>query len=186
MIVCPGDAVKVSQETVDATLVYTDDSTTPYVYTFDVQYDINVENIGDVDLTVSEFVDLLPVGYAYFSVEPIGTITEAPFNLHYNSQLDRQQVTWNFNPQVVVLPGETQTLTFNAIGTAPMGTYWADLLVGFANGTFPEKVYTWPTAVVSVKDVYRVIAVDASGNEIVVGIQVWIEGENGVIANWGL
>ena len=183
---CPGDAVEVSQDMVSATLVYTDDSVIPYVYSFDVIYDITIENIGDTDVTLAGFVDLLPPGHAYFATEPTGTITDAPSNLHLVPQLDRQRVTWDFSPQVVVASGGTATLTFKANSVATTGTYWTDLLVSFANGLFPEQKYTWPTAVVSVKDVYEVIAVDESGNEIVSGIQVWIEGESGIIANWGL
>ena len=112
--------------------------------------------------------------------------TEAPSNLHHVPQLDRQRVTWNFSPDVALASGETINLTFDATGTAPHGNYWVDLLVDFAGGTFPETLYTWPTAVVSVKDVYQVTAIDADGNETVIDLQVWIEGENGLIASWGL
>ena len=183
---CPGDAVLVSQDMIGATLVATDDTTVPYTYTFDVRYLIDVENIGTMDVTLAGFIDLLPEGFSYFSMEPTGDITEAPSNLHQINQLDRQRVTWDFSPQVTLAPGQNVELEFNATGLVGQGNYWVDLLVAFAEGTFSEKRYTWPTAVVAVKDVYVITAIDANGKEIVVGTQVWIEGDNGLIANYGL
>ena len=121
---CPGDAVTVSQEMVAATLVYTDTFYNPYVYTLDVQYTIELENIGSEDLAIAGFIDLLPVGYFYVAVDPNGDITEAPSNLHHVPQLDRQRVTWNFSPDVALASGETINLTFDATGTAPMGMTW--------------------------------------------------------------
>ena len=77
-------------------------------------------------------------------------------------------------------------LTFDTNGVVPQGNYWVDLLVDFGGGTFPEQVYTWPTAVVAIKDVYEVTATDENGNEILIDLQVWVQGEDGLISVWNI
>ena len=77
-------------------------------------------------------------------------------------------------------------MEFTATATVTQGNYWSDLLVDFGGGSFPEDRYSWTTALVSVKDVYDVTAVDENGNAIVVELQVWIGDQNGVINTWNL
>jgi hypothetical protein len=59
-------------------------------------------------------------------------------------------------------------------------------LVDFGGGSFAEDRYTWPTALISVKDVYTVTAIDDEGNNQVIALQVWVGDENGVIDTWTL
>ena len=170
----------------NAELVWTDNSTIPYTYTLEVDYTLEVENIGTADLVPAGFIDLLPVGFNYLKVIPGGDITDAPFNLHHVSKLDRQRVTWKFTPNIPMAPGTTQTLKFKAVAIVGQGVYWVDLLVDFEFGTFHEKVYMWPTAIVSIKDVYDVTAVDAEGNLILIDLQVQVQGPEGLIASWNI
>ncbi|PKB70934.1 MAG: hypothetical protein BZY87_07515, partial [SAR202 cluster bacterium Io17-Chloro-G6] len=182
---CPGEAVLVSHTMDSADLVSSDLTALPYTYTLEVDYTIKVENIGTEDLELSGFIDLLPVGYSYFANIPGGTITDAPFNLHYVSNLDRQRVTWKFNPAIPMAPGTTQTLLFKADSVGGQGNYWVDLLAEFGNGAFSEKVYTWPTALVSITDVYDVTAIGPDGS-MVIDLQVLVQGEEGMIASWNI
>jgi len=63
---------------------------------------------------------------------------------------------------------------------------WSDLLVDFGGGSFSEDRYIWPTALISVKDVYTVTATDDADNNQVIALQVWVGDENGVIDTWNL
>ncbi|MBO19210.1 MAG: hypothetical protein CL732_01550 [Chloroflexi bacterium] len=166
--------------------VSTDTSTNPYTYTFDIDYTITVDNIGVDDLTLAGYIDLLPVGFSYVSTSQTGDITEAPSQLHHVNQVDRQRITWNFSSDIPLPSGTAQTLEFTATATVTQGNYWSDLLVDFGGGSFPEDRYSWPTALVSVKDVHDVTAVDKNGNAIVIALQVWIGDQNGVINTWNL
>ena len=180
---CPGEAVLVSQTMDYVNLVASDLTVIPFTYTLEVGYTLKVENIGTADLDLGGFTDLLPEGFSYFLMDQSGDITDAPFNLHLVPTLNRQQVTWRFNPAIPLASGTSQTLKFKTEAVNGQGVYWADLLVDF-DGSFPEQVYTWPTAVVSIKDVYDVTATDEDGNEIVIDLQVWLQGENGLVATW--
>ena len=183
---CAGEAVVVSQTMDYANLVSTDLATIPFTYTLGVGYTITVENIGTDDLDLTGFINLLPVGFSYFTTDPSGDITDAPFNLKYVPTLDRQQVTWKFDPPISIASGITKTLKFDVDAVNSQGVYWVDLLVDFEVGTFDEKVYTWPTAIVAIKDIYNVTATDADGNEIVIDLQVQVQGEDGLIASWNI
>ena len=183
---CPGEAVVVSKSVQSAVLVSTDTSTTPYTYTFDIDFTIKVDNIGTEDLTIAGFIDLLPVGFSYLSTSLTGDITDAPSQFHQVSQVDRQRLTWNFGPDVPVASGTAKTLIFSTTATITQGNYWSDLLVDFGGGSFSEDRYSWPTALVSVKDVYDVTATDDEGNTVVIALQLWIGDQNGIINTWSL
>ncbi|MCH8988338.1 MAG: DUF11 domain-containing protein [Chloroflexi bacterium] len=183
---CSGEAVAVSKTVDSANLVSTNTNTSPYTYTFDIDFAIKIDNIGTGDLTIREFIDLLPTGFSYVSTSPSGDITDVPDQLHQESQVDRQRITWKFNPDVQLDSGTSKTLKFSTTATVTLGDYWSDLLVDFGGGSFSEDRYTWPAALVSVKDVYDVIATDDDGNILVIALQVWIGDENGVINTWDL
>jgi uncharacterized repeat protein (TIGR01451 family) len=183
---CPGEAVAVSKTIDSVTYVSTDTNTAFYTYSFDVDFTIKIDNIGTDDVTLKEFIDLLPVGFFYASTNPSGDITDIPDKLHQVSQVDRQRVTWKFNPEIPLLSGTSKTLKFSTTASITRGNYWSDLLVDFGGGTFSEDRYTWPTALISVKDVYTVTATDDAGNNQVIALQVWVGDENGVIDTWTL
>ena len=183
---CPGQAALISQTVDYVNLVTTDLSTIPFTYTLEIGYTITVENIGTEDLELSGFEDLLPKGSNYLETFSSGTITDAPFKTFYINSVDRERVTWKFDPTIPIASGTTQTLKFASTAVSGRGKYWVDLLVDFEIGTFDAKLYTWPTAVVSIKDVYDVTATDADGNEYLIDLQVFVEGEDGTIANWSI
>ncbi|MEE8465292.1 MAG: hypothetical protein V3S68_02375, partial [Dehalococcoidia bacterium] len=91
-----------------------------------------------------------------------------------------------FNPTIPIAPGASLTLLFTADAVNGQGVYWVDLLTEFGVGVFSEKVYTWPTALISIKDVYDVIAVDEDGYVVLFDLEVWVQGEEGLIANWSI
>ena len=183
---CPGEAVVVSKTVDSVSYVSTDTATDPYTYFFDVDYTITIDNIGTAAVTLKEFIDLLPVGFSYASTSPSGDITDIPDQLHHVSQVDRQRITWKFNPEIPLQSGTSKTLKFSTTASITRGNYWSDLLVDFGGGSFSEDRYTWPTALISVKDVYTVTATDDEGNNQVIALQVWVGDENGVIATWNL
>ena len=143
---CPGEAVLITQTMDFATLTASDLTTIPYTYTLRMGYTITVDNIGSEDLDLTLFEDLLPVGFTYFATDPLGSITDTPFKLNYVPTLDRQEVTWKFNPAISIAPGNKETLIFTADAVSGQGVYWVDLLTSFGVGAFSEKVYSWPTA----------------------------------------
>jgi len=166
-----------------ASYISTDEYTSPYTYSFTADCDITVENIGADDVTIKEFIDLLPVGFSYVSTSQSGDIADPPHHLH---QVDRQKITWKFNPEIPLPPGESKTLTFTTTSAASRRYYWSDLLVGFGVGTFSEDRYSWPTALVSIIDSYNVTATDEEGNNQVIALQVWISDADGLISTRNL
>jgi uncharacterized repeat protein (TIGR01451 family) len=183
---CEDEAVIVTKTVDSVSLISTDSSTTPFIYTFDVDYTLRVENIGDEELELAGIIDLLPTGFNFDSINPSGDITEVPSQIHTVVQVNRERVTWNFSGDVGIDEGTSKTLSFSAIAVITQGNYWSDVLFDFAGGDFPEDVYTWPTALISVIDAFDVQAVDDEGNETVINLQVWVGDQNGVINTWNL
>ena len=143
-----------------------------YVYTFDIDFNITADNIGSTSITIKEYIDLLPTGFSYVSTSRKADITEIPDNLHHENQVDRQRVTWKFNPDVDLSTGESQSLVFTTIASLTRGNYWSNLLVDFAGGASSEDRYSWPIALILVRDVYTVTATDDQGNEQVIAADV--------------
>ena len=183
---CAGEAVSVVKTWESPVLVSTDTSSADYVYTFDFDYRVTLTNIGSDELEVKEFIDLLPEGFSYVSTSQSGDITETPHNVHHNSQVNRQRVTWKFDDEIELDPGETQSLIFTTTASIPRGDYWSDLLVDFDGGTFPEDRYTWPTALISIRDVWSMTATDDDGNQQVIDAEVWFGGVDGAVHSWTL
>ena len=166
--------------------ISTDTSNPAFVYSFNVDYTITISNIGEDALTIKEFINLLPTGFSYVSTSPSGDITDVPDQLHHVNTVDRQRVTWRFNPEIALPSGTSQTLTFTTTAAVARGDYWSDLLVDFRGGTFSEVRYTWPTALLSVKNVYNLTATDDEGNNQVIAAQLWVADEAGIIDTWNL
>ena len=59
-------------------------------------------------------------------------------------------------------------------------------MVNFGGGSFSEDKYTWPTALISIKDIYSVPATDDAGNNQIISAQVWVGDASGVINIWNL
>jgi uncharacterized repeat protein (TIGR01451 family) len=170
------------------------DDITPVVpYAIDIGYTIKVENIGTVDLAITEFIDLLPVGIEYLentcynSPDPF-CIADPPFKKHHvqPDTVDRWRITWKFGTPILIAPGASATLDFSAEALAFQGNYWVDLLVSF-DGVFPEKIYTWPTAVIAVKEEYSVVEITV--NDEVLEIKVLdlvVQAYGGQVLNWNI
>ena len=82
--------------------------------------------------------------------------------------------------------GTSKTLKFSTTTVVTRGNYWNDLLTDFGGGSFPENIYTWPTALVSVKDIFGVTATRVGSDVSVADIGVWIGDEAGLIDFWGI
>jgi len=183
---CTGDSVIVTKTVDSATLVSTNTTTNPYTYTFDIDYTMTLENVGTRNLTIKELVDYLPVGFSYVSTSPEGDITGVPENTEQVVEIDRQRVKWKPEPEVAFNSGDTKTLKFSTTAAITRGDYLSDLVVEFGDGLYSADRYTWPTALVSVKDVYDVTATDEEGNQQLISLQVWISDELGVVHAWNL
>lgn len=135
-------------------------------YQLTVEYTITIENVGPTALTLGPsgaraygIRDLLPLGFCF--VESSATyqgagLADPAWNIPQGSKLcpssdTRQRLDWDFPKQIP--GGETRTLVYRTTALAPAGDYWSDLLVNFTEFTDPP-VYTWPTAVVMVRDTF--------------------------------
>ena len=183
---CSGEAVSVTKVLDSVAYAATDTNTSPYTYLFNADFSITIDNIGTDDLTLKEFIDLLPPGFSYLSTSPYGDITDIPSQLHQENQVNRQRVTWKFNPEISLPSGTSKTLTFTTAASVTRGVYWSDLLVDFGGGAFSEDRYTWPTAVISIIDSFNITATDDEGNNQVLSLQVWISDDSGLVSTWNL
>ena len=59
-------------------------------------------------------------------------------------------------------------------------------MVDFGGGSFSEDRYTWPTALISINDIYSVSATDDAGNNQIISAQVWVGDAIGVINTWNI
>lgn len=57
---CEDDAALVSKTVASASLIGTNINTSPFTYSFDIDFTITVTNIGEDDLTLKEYTDILP------------------------------------------------------------------------------------------------------------------------------
>ena len=124
---CPGEAVLVTKAVDSVALVSTDASSVPFTYAFDVDFTIQVENIGTDDLTIKSFVDLLPVGFSYVSTSGFGDITAPPDDVLLVGGIDRQQVTWNGTDPVTIVDAVAPAIDeLQAVVDADPGSPLAD------------------------------------------------------------
>ena len=82
-------------------------------------------------------------------------------------------------------PGQSKTLPFSADAIIFEGNYWVDLLVSF-DPYFPEKVYTWPTAVLAVVEVYTV-GITVNGEVVIPdALKLWVQAQDGGVEIWNI
>ncbi|MCH7736338.1 MAG: DUF11 domain-containing protein [Chloroflexi bacterium] len=182
---CPGEAAVVTKTWTSVTLTATDTSTSPRTYTFDINFEIKLENIGTDDLEITELIDLLPTGFNFGIMDFSGDITEAPWKVQTKNSVSRDEVTWRFNPDILLLSGTSQTVRFSTTANLTRGDYRSDVLADFAGGTFPRDKYTWPTALIEVRDVFTVSASDDGGDS-VSGLRVVVSDDAGEVHSWTL
>ena len=104
-----------------ATLVSTNTSSIPYVYTFNIDFEIKLDNIGSEDLYIAEFEDLVPLGFNYSSMDFSGDITDSRFSTNIESETGREELNWRFSPDVTVTSGTFQTLRYTAVAAVTRG-----------------------------------------------------------------
>ena len=165
-------------------------------YQLTVEYTINIDNVGAVSLNLGPsgvtgygIRDLLPLGFCFVAssatyqgaslVDPVMNIPQGS-NLCPSSDT-RQRLDWDFSESIP--SGEARTLVYRTTALVSAGNYWSDLLVNFTEFTDPA-VYTWPTAVVMVRDSYTV---DASvDGRAIVSFDVSMGGSSGGIVDFVL
>ena len=169
-----------------ATLVSTNTNSIPYVYTFNIDFEIKLDNIGSEDLYIAEFEDLVPLGFNYSSMDFSGDITDSRFSTNIESETGREELNWRFSPDVTVTSGTFQTLKYTAVAAVTRGNYWDDLLTVFGDGDFPRDKYTWPTAMIAVRDVFINSATAANDGKLVANLHLNVAGESGSVSTWDL
>ena len=183
---CEDDAIVITKSVASADWTGTNFNTSPFTYSFDIDFTITVTNIGEDDLTLKEYIDILPEGFAYLTTNATGDITEIPKKIRTIPPANvREEITWEFTPLISLPSGASKTLDFRTTANITKGDYWSDLLVDLGGGSF-DDIYTWPTALVSIKDVFNITAVDEDGNFELISLQVWIGDLNGVVNSWVL
>ena len=145
---CDGTAVAITN-TVDPASVAAGALTT-----FD--YTIVIDNIGAVDINVSNVRDLLPVGFLYVPGSTTGDLTgQEPRTMF---QQGRQRLDWGLSPALQVASGQSGTLVLETEATVPPGRYWNEVWVTM--NEFPDPVSTAQTAPVSVLGPISIVASD--------------------------
>ena len=185
---CAGVAVKLTK-TVDSvtglTLVDPPPNPLNQTYEFDVGYTIAIENVGTDPLPVESVQDLLPEGFTYNLGSTLGDIIVNPSE-HLVNQADRWRLTWDLDPDLLIPSETTATVQFHATATVSRGDFWNDVLLSIDDAEFTEPVYSWPTAVVTVREAFDIEATDEDGDTISISIQVVVGTESGTIALWNM
>jgi len=65
------------------------------------------------------------------------------------------------------------------------GDYRSDVLADSAGGAFPRDKYSWPTALIEVRDIFTISGSD-SGEDTVIGSQLMVSDDAGGIDSWTL
>ena len=182
---CTGEAFVGTKTWTAATLVSTDTSTSPYIYNFSVDFEIKLDNIGTEDIELAELIDLMPTGFFFVSTSASGDITDSPWKVQHENSVDREKITWRFTPDVTLVSDTTQTLRYTATAAISRGNHRSDLLMDFAGGTFPQDRYTWPTAMLGIRDVFTVSATEDDGNSVVTQ-RLLVAGQSGLVDTWDI
>ena len=166
---CAGPAISLSK-VVNTALVLGGEATT-FTYT------ITIDNNGSVTLNMSKIRDRLPGGFMYVVGTAGGDITGAEPSTMI--QQGSQRLDWNFSPDYQIPPGETRTLTFDAIASVPPGDYFNEVWLTIAE--FTDTIYTWPTALIKIMSAAETSA--ESGGLSAIG-EVWANDGSYVTSKW--
>ncbi len=183
---CPDEAMTVTKTWTSATLVSTDTSSVPYTYEFDIGFEIKLDNIGEDDLEIKEIADLLPSGFVYTDMDFSGDVTTTPEPPNYESNTGRWEVVWEFDSGLSVSSGTSKSLKFTSKANISRGNYWSDVITEFDDGAFPDDKYTWPTAMVAVRDVFLNTASTVDDETLVANVQLNVAAEGGIVSTWDL
>ncbi len=186
--VCAGTAIKLSKTVVSASGLVLGQPADPLIqkFTFNVGYAIAIENIGTNPVEVGRIRDLLPSGFSYNLGTANGEIGFNPYE-HLEHQEDRWRLTWDLEPELVIASGATKTVSFNTTATVQPGDYWNDALVTIGDDDdYDVPIYSWPTAVVTVREAFDVQVTGPGGDPKFISIQVIVSTDSGVIARWDI
>jgi len=184
---CPDSAVAMSKSvtSISNLSVGSVNSSGQQTFDFTTTYTVTIQNIGTDQLTVKEIEDLLPEGFTYVAGTTSGAASFNPKE-HWENTANRYSLTWDFKPDLAIPSGGTETVTFNATASVARGDYWSDTLVQLGGSGFSVPMYTWPTAVVTVRDAYNLTATSSDGQTTFIKIRVIIGSENGAVLQWDI
>ena len=144
-------------------------------------------NLGPSGATGYGIRDLLPLGFCF--VDDSATFQSASLanpstNIPQGSNLcpssdTRQRLDWDFSESIP--SGETRPLIYRTAALVSAGNYWSDFLVNFTEFTDPS-VYTWPSAVVMVRDSFTAEA--SVDGRAIVSFNVSMGGNSGSIVDF--
>lgn len=165
-----------------------DDTPPSSTYSVVIGYTIGIKNIGTALLNMIRMCDYLPLGFCY-----IADSTTYEGNPYPNPELNipagstlcpdddtRQRVTWDVTE--VIPSGSSRTVAFSTKATLKAGDYWSDLLVTFDE--IPDDVYTWPTALVTIRDAFSAEAKIGDSSKKIGRFEVWVGSESGTLNKW--
>ena len=164
---CEGEDVVITT-TVDKKVVASDTQPT-FTYT------TTIKNQGLTDVHISMVRNKLPTGFSYvpsstkYVLQPSGA-EMATLNPSTLITGGKQRLSWYPQPFATSTlgPGETKTLTFQAMPDAALvkGAYRTEAWAFFTEYNSAEAPYTWPTALVQVLDPFEATATDDSSDAI--------------------
>ena len=193
---CTGEpsAVLVGKTVTSATNFTVSSFSPPAItYSVTIGYTITIENTGTGSRGIEEIRDLLPLGFCFVAGSAIydgASIGDPAIHMKGNTSCpddsERQRITWD--DLVYLLPsGAAKTLVFQAQATVTAGDYWSDLLLTFDqfdDEWGDDPLYTWPTALVTLRDTFKVEAQIGDSNEVIGDFQVWVGTDSGTIKRW--
>lgn len=165
-------------------------------------YTISLENQGSVDaIVVQKIEDILPVDFIYLPIGP-GVVSGSVFTRYQESNpahvipfdpqkwtlievgdgIYRHDLEWSFTPtgDLYVNPGETLTLSFQAMGYVySSGTYANEVFIA-APGALVGDEYSWPTGGVIVPQ----FNIDASSGGTTLKVVTVVSGGSHNIKSW--
>lgn len=96
-----------------------------------VQYTVTINNQSGSTLQIPAITDYLPSGFLYTNNTTSGCTTLEPTTtIKEINGISRQELVWNFSPQLSIAGGTSQTLVFWALGTKDVsGSYYNEVIV---------------------------------------------------------
>ncbi len=150
--VCAGAWVDLTKVVTPTSAIAGDETTFTYLITLD--------NVGQVDVNISQVRDFLPGGFDYQTGTTTGNMTTSDPAIN----VAQNRLTWSFTPSALVASGTTATIQFDAKATVAPAIYWNTVdITTDSNGTFKtgNTAPVWvlaPVAITSEDSQVRAIA----------------------------
>ncbi len=166
---CDAQALAI-RKTVDKETIPSETPTT-------VTYSVEIENTGPSQVSLFWLRDILPAGVIFTSGSVGGDITSS--NPFVWTSGGRQNLNWIFFFGLDIDPAETRTLTFDAVADLPSGVHQNEVWAF----TWPltNTAYSWPTADITVFDVFRVTTGDGTLQS---SATLWLGQDDYTIKDW--